>query len=146
MASKVTALGCKKYHRDISALTCPAWRGHTSLSLMVHWPEIGWHVESVTWLFGEHSLSSTFTSHLQGISYVSIHGYSSEILLFIYLLFLAELGLHCPTRAFSNCCEWWLCSTGGVGMRIGASYCSAFSCCRAQVLGCTSFRSWGTWA
>ena len=50
---------------------------------------------------------------------------------FIYLinLFLAALGLHCCTWAFSSCGE------RGLLFIARASHCSGFSCCRARALG-----------
>ena len=51
--------------------------------------------------------------------------------LFYLLFFLAVLGLHCSTRAFSS---WWCV---GAALRCGAqaSHCGGFSCCGAQALG-----------
>ena len=42
------------------------------------------------------------------------------ILKFIYL-FLAVLGLHCCTRAFSSCSEGWLLFIAVRGLLVGAS-------------------------
>ena len=50
---------------------------------------------------------------------------NSNPLVSIYL-FLAVLGLHYCTRAFSSCGEWELLSSCSVR----ASYCGGFSCCR----------------
>ena len=50
---------------------------------------------------------------------------------FIYLLFLAALGLRCCTRDFSSCHERG--STLHCGAR--SSHCGGFSCCRAWALG-----------
>ena len=57
--------------------------------------------------------------------------YKFVYLFFIYL-FLAALGLHCCTWAFSSCSEW-----GGVTLCCGAqaSHCGGFSCCGAWALG-----------
>ena len=51
-----------------------------------------------------------------------------KFIYFIYL-FLAALGLHCCTQAFSGCCERGLLRCGA-----WASHCSGFSCCRARAL------------
>ena len=53
------------------------------------------------------------------------------IYLFIFLIFLAALGLRCCARAFSSCSEQGLLFVAASG----ASHCSGFSCCRAQALG-----------
>ena len=58
------------------------------------------------------------------------------------LFFLAVLGLHCCTRAFSSYSEWRLLSSCGAQV----SHCGGFSCCRARVLGHTGFSSCDTWA
>ena len=50
----------------------------------------------------------------------------------IFILFLAALGLHCCTRAFSSC---------GEPRQFFVSLCSGFSCCRAQVLGHIDFNN-----
>ena len=60
--------------------------------------------------------------------------------LFIYLLFLATLGLHCCSGFFSSCGKWGLLSNCGTW----AFHCGGFSCCRAQALGCIGFSSCGT--
>ena len=53
-----------------------------------------------------------------------LYSRSLELHLFLkyFILFLAALGLHCCTQAFSSC-----------GVR--ASHCSGFSCCGARALG-----------
>ena len=53
---------------------------------------------------------------------------------------LAVLGLLGCTWAFSSCGEWGLLSRCGTR----ASYCSGFSCCRAQAVGHTGFSSCGS--
>ena len=55
---------------------------------------------------------------------------------------MAALGLHCYARAFSSWGKWGLLSSCGAQ----ASYCSSFSCCRAQPLGRAGFSSCGTQA
>ena len=56
-------------------------------------------------------------------------------------LFLAALGLHWCTPAFSSCEEQGLCNWGKQ-----ASHCGGFSCCRARVPGRMGFSSCGAWA
>ena len=51
------------------------------------------------------------------------------------------VGLHCCTLAFSSCCEQVYSS-----LLAQASYCSGFSCCRAQVLGLVVFSTCGSQA
>ena len=46
----------------------------------------------------------------------------NKFIYFIYLLFLAVLGLHCCTGATLKCGVW-------------ASHCGGFSCCEAWALG-----------
>ena len=60
-----------------------------------------------------------------------------EIQSYLFFYFLAALGLHCSTRAFSSCSEQGLLSSCGVR----ASHCGGFSCCRAQALGHICFSS-----
>ena len=60
---------------------------------------------------------------------------------FVIHLFLATLGLHC--------CTWdFLVATSGgySGAQGSHSFCSGFSCCRAQALECDGFSSCDTWA
>ena len=64
------------------------------------------------------------------------------MILFIYVLFLAMLGLHCYSGFFSSWGKWGLLSSCGVW----ALHCGGFSCCRAQALGCTGLSSRGAWA
>ena len=59
------------------------------------------------------------------------------MLLFLFHLFMAMLGLHCCTQAFSCCREWWLFSSCSAK----ASQWGAFSLALARGL-----RSWGAWA
>ena len=68
---------------------------------------------------------------------------------FFFNLFLAALGLHCCTRAFSSRGE------RGTTLPCGAqaSHCDGFSCCRAQALGTRAsvvvahgLSSCGSWA
>ena len=65
------------------------------------------------------------------VSFLSLVSFFLKIDLFIYLfiLFLAALGLHCCAQAFSSCGEWRLL----FGAR--ASHCGGFSCCGAWTLG-----------
>ena len=53
-------------------------------------------------------------------------------LMFVYVLFLAVLGLHC-FESFSLVAE-----SGGHSLVVHkASHCGGFSCCRAQALECS---------
>ena len=61
------------------------------------------------------------------------------VAIFIYL---AVLGLHGCTRAFSSYGEWGLLS----GCSAQASHCGGFSCRGARALEHTGFSNWGTWA
>ena len=58
---------------------------------------------------------------------------------FFFFYVLAALGLHCCSWAFCGCSKRRLLYSCSVG----ASDCSGFSCCRAQVSGCMSFSSCG---
>ena len=60
------------------------------------------------------------------------------VAIFIYL---AVLGLHGCTQAFSSCGEWGLLS----GCSEQASHCGGFSCRGTWALEHTGFSSWGTW-
>ena len=51
-------------------------------------------------------------------------------LFILFILFLAALGLHCCTQAFSSCGERSTLCCGA-----GASHCGGFSCCGARALG-----------
>ena len=51
---------------------------------------------------------------------------------FIYVLFLAALGLRCFARTFSSCYKW---EQLFIGVHKLLTYCSGISCCRAQALG-----------
>ena len=53
--------------------------------------------------------------------------------MYLFILFLAPLGLHCHARALASCCERGLLSSCGAW----ASHCGGFSCCRASALGHT---------
>ena len=54
-----------------------------------------------------------------------------NFIFYLFVYFLAALGLCCCTRAFSSCGEW------GLTLRCGAwaSHCGGFSCCGARALG-----------
>ena len=71
-------------------------------------------------------------------------------LLYIYIIYLlisvciyilAVLGLRCCVQAFSSCNKW-----GSLSSCARVSYCSGFSCCRAQALWCGGFSNCGSWA
>ena len=48
-----------------------------------------------------------------------------------FLFILATLGLHCFAQAFSSCGK-----RGQLCCGAKVSYCSGFSCCKVQALGC----------
>ena len=56
------------------------------------------------------------------VEFTFCESFSFFIFLKIMYLFLAVLGFHCCSRAFSHSGAW-------------ASHCSGFSCCRTQALG-----------
>ena len=58
----------------------------------------------------------------------------------LFFYFLAVLGLHCCTLAFSSCSEWGLLSC----CNVQASHCSGFSCWGTQALGHPGSRAKGT--
>ena len=65
-----------------------------------------------------------------------------KIIYLVSYLFLAVLGLHWCTRAFSSCGEWGLLSDGTAR----ASHFGGFSCCGARALGVGNFSSCGAHA
>ena len=77
--------------------------------------------------------------HFYWHGHSAIRSWSTFIYMYIYhyificlfVCFLAVLGLHCCTQAFSRCREQALLSHWGVK----TSHCGGFSCCRAQALG-----------
>ena len=76
--------------------------------------------------------------------FLNIHFFNYGLFLFIYLfiLFLAELGLRCWLLSFSRFAKRGLLS----GYGAWASRCGGLSCCGAQALGRLGFSSCGTWA
>ena len=61
---------------------------------------------------------------------------------FLFINFLAVLGLCCCVRAFSSCSRWGLLSSCSER----SSHDSGFSWCRAEALGCVSFSICGAQA
>ena len=79
------------------------------------------------------SFSPFGSTRFFGFCFLFLLGFLNKFIYFIYLLFLAVLGLRCYVWAFSSCSEW------------GFSCCSewGFSCCGAQALGHAGFSSCG---
>ena len=59
---------------------------------------------------------------------------------FLFILFLAALGLRCYTGFFSSCSKQGLLSSSSVR----AAQCGGLSCCRARTLGCSGLISCGS--
>ena len=80
-----------------------------------------------------------YSGSLSDMWFASIFSFSRGCLftsffspIFIYLLLLAVVGLHCYMQAFSSCSDQGLYSSCSAW----ASHCSGFSCWRARALEC----------